>query len=159
MGTKLTTRGRRVIAALLASAVAGGAVWFAATRGPHILVPDDPCRHPPRLQTWQGVTLQPLAMRAYKLAERRAHGRIAVIQSYRSCAQQALACRRICGNDNGCPGKCVAPGRSYHQLGAAIDISQASLDDPAVMASLQASGWCQPLPRSDPGHFSFDGCH
>jgi hypothetical protein len=48
---------------------------------------------------------------------------------------------------------------SWHQLGAAIDITQEGLDDPRIFQALIDNGWCQSLPDSDPGHFSFDGCH
>jgi len=120
--------------------------------------PDPPCGRPP-LRTYQGVTLQPVALAAFKRAQRMAGGSIDVVQSYRSCAQQAQACLHICGNSSGCPGRCARPGTSYHQLGAAIDVTQANLDTPGVIAALESAGWCQSEPRSDPGHFSFDGCH
>jgi hypothetical protein len=32
------------------------------------------------------------------------------------------------------------------------------LDQPTVLDALGRAGWCQPLPGSDPGHFSFGGC-
>ena len=59
----------------------------------------------------------------------------------------------------GCPDRCAPAGLSWHQLGAAIDITQAGLDDPGIISALEDNGWCQSLPGSDPGHFSFDGCH
>src|SRR5207237_1775906 len=105
------------------------------------------------------VTLQPAALAAFKRAQRRSGGRIDVVQSYRSCAQQAEACRNVCGDPDGCPGRCAPPGLSYHQLGAAIDITQASLDTPGVIRALERTGWCESQPSTDPGHFSFDGCH
>jgi LAS superfamily LD-carboxypeptidase LdcB len=117
-----------------------------------------PCGRPP-LRTFQGVTLQPVALAAFKRAQRLSGGKIEVVQSYRSCAQQAEACRNICGDSNGCPGRCASPGLSYHQLGAAIDITQDSLDTAGVIEALEEAGWCQSQPASDPGHFSFDGCH
>ena len=30
---------------------------------------------------------------------------------------------------------------------------------PGSSQALEDNGWCQSLPDSDPGHFSFDGCH
>jgi len=48
---------------------------------------------------------------------------------------------------------------SWHQLGAAIDITQGGVDRPEIVTALEDNGWCQSLPGSDPGHFSFDGCH
>jgi hypothetical protein len=132
-------------------------VWQA--RGPRILIPDEPCTHPPTLQTFQGVTLQPLAMKAFQQAQRLAGEPIDVVQSYRSCSKQAAACDRICGNPEGCAGTCASPGASYHQLGAAIDISAADLKKPRIVQALQQAGWCEPLPSSDPGHFSYGGCH
>ena len=124
-----------------------------------IVHPGDPCTERPPLVTWHGVKLQPAAMRAFRLAERRAHGDISVVQSYRSCHQQAVACRNVCGNAEGCPGRCAKPGTSYHQLGAAVDITQGSLDTPGVIAALRREGWCESQPGTDPGHFSFAGCH
>jgi hypothetical protein len=34
---------------------------------------------------------------------------------YRNVIQQANACRRVCGNPQGCPGRCARPGSSQHQ--------------------------------------------
>jgi hypothetical protein len=81
------------------------------------------------------------------------------VQSFRSCPQQRQACRAICGNAEGCPGLCAPAGLSWHQLGAAIDITEEGVGDPAIVLALETNGWCQALPDSDPGHFSFDGCH
>ncbi len=36
---------------------------------------------------------------------------------YRSVKDQERACSGICGNKEGCPGKCARPGNSYHQGG------------------------------------------
>ena len=130
-----------------------------AFRGDGLVHPDDPCATPPPMRTARGVTLQPNAMTAFREAERTAGRSIQVIHSYRSCAQQAAACTRVCQNPGGCPDRCLPPGLSYHQLGAAIDISQAMLDRPEVIAALEEAGWCQSVPDSDPGHFSFGGCH
>ena len=159
LSARLTRRGRRVFAGLglAVCALIAVAIWQA--RGPRIVIPDDPCAHPPSLRTFQGVTLQPLAMAAFKRAERLAGEPIDVVQSYRSCAKQAVACRRICGDPNGCAGTCASPGASYHQLGAAIDITAPELKDARIVRALQAAGWCEPLPGSDPGHFSYGGCH
>ncbi|MGH2554464.1 MAG: D-alanyl-D-alanine carboxypeptidase family protein [Actinomycetota bacterium] len=129
------------------------------TRGDGVIRPDEPCASPVPLVTARGVTLQPIAMEAFREAERLAGRRIEVIQSYRSCARQARACESICGNPDGCPGLCAPPGLSYHQIGAAVDISQAALDTPGVKAALEEAGWCQSIPGNDPGHFSFGGCH
>jgi len=150
---------RRILALALAAAV--GTIALVLVFGSHSLIvhPDDPCTERPPLVTREGVTLQPVAMRAFRRAQRRAHGAISVVQSYRSCAQQAEACRSICGNAEGCPGRCAKPGTSYHQLGAAIDITQESLDTSGVILALRQAGWCQSEPKNDPGHFSFDGCH
>jgi D-alanyl-D-alanine carboxypeptidase len=158
--TRLIRRRRRIVAAGLAVAVAAGAAvaWLARGHDP-LVRPDDPCLAAPPLRTSDGVTLQPAALRAFKHAQRLANGRIEVVQSYRSCGQQAEACRNICGDENGCPGRCASPGTSYHQLGAAVDITQGSLDAPGVIAALVRAGWCQSEPHSDPGHFSFAGCH
>jgi hypothetical protein len=154
----MTRRGRLVAAAVAASLVLATTTVL-LTREPHIVKPDDPCMHPPPLQRFHGVTLQPLAMAAYKVANGLAGHRIEVVESYRSCSAQAKACKRLCGNPAGCPGLCARPGASYHQLGAAIDVSQAMLDSTKVRLALSVARWCQPLPRSDPGHWSFDGCH
>jgi len=119
----------------------------------------DPCVHPPEVKTRGHVTLQADAMKAFRKAQRTMHGRIEVVSSYRTCAQQAVTCQRICGNPNGCPGTCIKPGYSYHQLGLAIDVTQETLDTAGAKASLEAAGWCQSVPDTDPGHFSFRGCH
>jgi hypothetical protein len=136
-----------------------GVVAFMALTGPVIAIPDDPCAERPPLRNVDGVRLQPVAMKAFLRAQRDAGVPIPVVQSYRSCAEQRRACRSICGNPEGCRGLCAPPGLSWHQLGAAIDITQEGLDDPRIFQALIDNGWCQSLPDSDPGHFSFDGCH
>ena len=147
-----------VVGLVVVVAVAGAVAWFARGHDP-LTRPSDTCASAPPLRTLEAVTLQPAAMKAFRRAQRRAHGQIDVVQSYRSCAEQALACTNICGNANGCPGTCASPGASYHQLGAAVDVTQGSLDTPGVIAALERFGWCESEPNTDPGHFSFDGCH
>jgi hypothetical protein len=158
---RLSRRGRRIAAgAALAVALivlGGGIALFSSGSG--LVIPSDPCKNPPPLRTRDGVTLQPVALRAFRKAEIQADTKIAITASFRSCAQQAIACKNICGNAQGCPGRCAKPGTSYHQMGAAVDLSQASLHNPKIVAALQDTGWCAPLPSSDPGHFSYGGCH
>lgn len=147
------------VAAAVVLAAIGVTLAIVIPRGDGVIRPDHPCADPPPLRTYRGVTLQPVAMRAFKQALRRSAGPIIVVQSYRSCHQQAQACRNICGDPSGCPGRCAKPGTSYHQLGAAVDITQGSLDTPGVISAMQRSGWCQSQPDTDPGHFSYGGCH
>lgn len=158
---RLTRRGRRIalIAGAMAVATTAAVTVSVITRGPSIIVPDDACATPPPLQEWHGVTLQPLAMTAFKEAVRRSGRTIRVVQSYRSCTDQRAACTRVCGDPNGCPDRCARPGTSYHQLGAAVDVTSATLDRSKAVQALLDAGWCQSLPNSDPGHFSYGGCH
>jgi D-alanyl-D-alanine carboxypeptidase-like protein len=156
---RLSRRGRIVGGLVVVTTLAAGVIGWTALRAPGLVIPDDSCATPPPLRTWHGVTLQPLAMAAFKQAHRAVGRRIEVVESYRSCEDQRKACLGICSNPDGCPGLCAPPGKSWHQLGAAVDITQASLDDSAIVAALEEAGWCQALPGSDPGHFSFDGCH
>ncbi len=158
--TNLTRRGKRAVGVAIAAALAVGGVFaFNAFSGPRLVIPADPCAERPPLRTVGGVTLQPLAMSAFLAAQREAGTTIPVVQSYRSCAEQRDACRKICGNPQGCKDRCAPPGKSWHQLGAAIDITQAGLDDQSIVQALRDSGWCEPLLGSDPGHFSYGGCH
>jgi hypothetical protein len=120
---------------------------------------EDACQSPPVVKTHGGVTLQPDALAAFRRAQRATEGAIHITSSYRSCAQQVLACQSICGNANGCPGTCVKPGLSYHQLGLAVDLTQGSLDTPGVIRAMEDADWCQAVPDTDPGHFSYHGCH
>ena len=157
---RLTRRGRRVVVAGgLAVLVLAGVGVLVVSRDAGIAMPRDSCADRPPLRTVDGVTLQPLAMTAFRQAQAEAGVHIDVVQSYRSCAQQRVACRGICGDPNGCAGTCAPPGKSWHQLGAAVDITQASLDDERVRQALEDHGWCQSVPDTDPGHFSYGGCH
>ena len=117
------------------------------------------CGRPEDLRTSAGVTLTEEALGALRNAEDDVGHGILVIESFRSCRQQALACERICGARGGCPGRCAPPGLSWHQRGLAIDISQDMLDAPGLIEALEEAGWCQSVPSSDPGHFSYEGCH
>ena len=152
-------RRRLKVAGIVALAVIGGAVAYTSLTGPLIAIPDDPCTERPPLRTVEGVRLQPVAMESFLQAQTDAGAPIPVVQSYRSCGQQRMACTNICGDPNGCPGLCAPPGKSWHQLGAAIDVTQGGLDTPGMVSALEDNGWCQSVPDSDPGHFSFDGCH
>ena len=51
---------------------------------------------------------------------------------------------------------CITPAASL--AGKKITTIE-GLDTPAIVSALEANGWCQSVPDSDPGHFSFDGCH
>jgi hypothetical protein len=106
-------------------AIAAVALFFFLPRASGIVVPSDACASGPSLTTYRGVTLQPLAIGAFKRAEQRAGQQIPVVWSYRSCAEQRVACRSICANTE-CPGRCAPPGKSWQQLGAAIDTNQAA---------------------------------
>jgi hypothetical protein len=155
---KLSRRSRWILGAVGVCVLVLGGVAF-LNRSSSIVIPDHPCADPPPLRTHDGVTLQPVAIRAFRKAERTAHATIATSASFRSCAQQAIACRNICGDPQGCPGRCAPPGSSYHQLGAAVDLTQGSLDNATIVSAMKSAGWCEPLPSSDPGHFSYGGCH
>lgn len=152
-------RRRLLIAGATAAALIAGVVVYVAVAGPKIVIPDDPCAERVPLRKVDGVRLQPVAMQAFLQAQRDAGSAIPVVESYRSCAEQRMACRDICGDPEGCPGLCAPAGLSWHQLGAAIDTAEEGLADPNVVRALEDNGWCQALPDSDPGHFSFDGCH
>ena len=141
---------------LVVALVAAG--WILFSGGSSIAIPEDPCSERPPLVRRGPVKLQPVAMEAFQRAQDLAGRRIEVVQSYRSCAAQRQACVNICGDPGGCAGTCasrvvVAP------VGGAIDVTQAMLGQQRVVEALDDAGWCQPLPDSDPGHFSVDGCH
>lgn len=153
-GASFRGRRRRTVAAVV---IAGAAVLgFTLWRGGGV---ERVCARPDELRTRGNVTLIPEAMDAFLQAEITAGHPIDVVESYRSCRQQALACERICGTRRGCPGVCAPPGLSWHQRAAAIDVTQEMLDTAGVIEALEDAGWCQSLPVTDPGHFSFDGCH
>jgi hypothetical protein len=158
LGGLMRRRGRAPVAVfVVAAAIAAGAGLLGFIAG------DDPvepvCARPDDLERYRGIRLTAEAMDAFRQAEREAGRRIDVVHSYRSCWQQARACRQVCGSRQGCPGTCAPPGLSWHQRGAAVDITEAMLETPGVVDSLKGAGWCQAVPDSDPGHFSFGGCH
>ena len=138
-----------IVLALLARSHAGVAEPSAA----------EVCASPPVLQHSGGISLVPDAMAAFHKAERLAGRTIHVVQSYRSCADQRLACQRICGDAGGCPGTCAPAGLSWHNRGEAVDLATSSLHDPRVVSAMRTAGWCESVPDNDPGHFSFGGCH
>jgi LAS superfamily LD-carboxypeptidase LdcB len=117
------------------------------------------CGRPENVRTVRNVTLVEDAMAAFLQAEAAVGFEIDVVESYRSCREQRAACEAICGTRRGCPGLCAPPGLSWHQRAMAIDVTQEMLDTPGVIEALEEAGWCQSLPSSDPGHFSYDGCH
>ena len=97
----------------------------------------------------------------------RKHGWGGSVQSgWRSDTDQAQACIEVCGNPQGCPGRCAKPGTSNHRSktfpGGAVDVS-----DPdgfrAALARARAAGDLGPYPMirndlpNDPMHFSLTG--
>ncbi len=142
------------------------AVALAAAGGsrPALGRPVDPgksCVSPPPLVKYRGVVLRESAMRAFRHAEKalaESGTGIRVEWSYRDCEQQRQACLDICGDPSGCPNLCAEPGSSMHQIGAAVDLKPSSWRDAEVVRALKEAGWCQPLPKSDAGHFSFGQC-
>ena len=155
-GRHRTRSRRRLVAAVsIVALVGGGALAFALRDGGI----ERFCGRPDDLRTRDGVTLTAVAMDAFTATEALVGHDIVVVQSYRTCREQAAVCERICGSRRGCPGLCAPPGFSWHQRGLAVDITQDMLDTSGVVDALAANGWCQPLPSSDPGHFSFEGCH
>jgi len=54
-----------------------------------------------------------------------AYPHIRVISGHRSSSYQRALCRRKCGADS-CPGRCAPPGRSCHQYGLAVDVTDNS---------------------------------
>ena len=149
-------RRRRFLAATAIVLVPGAVLGFIVLRDGGV---ERVCARPDELRTRDNVTLIPDAMDALVQAETSIGHEIDVVQSYRSCRQQALACEQICGSRRGCPGACAPPGLSWHQRAAAIDVTQTMLDEPGVIEALEGAGWCQSLPATDAGHFSWDGCH
>jgi LAS superfamily LD-carboxypeptidase LdcB len=137
---------------LAAAAVVGFVVW----RGGGI---ERFCGRPDDVVRRGNVKLTRDAMDAFVQAEAAVGFHIDVVESYRSCREQRAACEAICGSRRGCPGLCAPPGLSWHQRAMAIDITQEMLDTAGLIEALEEAGWCQSLPASDPGHFSFDGCH
>jgi hypothetical protein len=149
-------RRRRVVAAGAGLLVVGGGLLaFLLLRDAGV---ERFCGRPEDLVTVDGVSLTADAMEAFEEAEASV-GPVEVVESYRSCREQSQACEGICGDRRGCPDLCAPPGFSWHQRGLAIDLTQGMLDTVGVVEALESAGWCQALPDSDPGHFSFDGCH
>jgi hypothetical protein len=136
--------------------VSAAAIGFVVWRGSGI---ERVCGRPDDLVRRGNVVLVSDAMEAFRATQRDLGFEIDVVESYRSCKQQRAACEAICGKRRGCPGLCAPPGLSWHQRAMAIDVTQEMLDTPGVIEALERAGWCQSLPDSDPGHFSFDGCH
>lgn len=73
--------------------------------------------------------------------------------AFRDPAQQAAACKNICGQLS-CPGRCAAPGQSYHQKGLAIDIGRLKMPLQQFWQLATQSGLGNPtgLHSSDPNH-------
>src|SRR5205085_9895294 len=87
--TRLSSRGRFIAGGgALAVLVLGGITLL--DHGSGLVIPDTPCASPPPLRTRGGVTLQPVAPRAFRKAASIAHTSIAVSASFRSCAQQEI---------------------------------------------------------------------
>lgn len=82
-----------------------------------------------------------------------------VTSGHRSIERQKQACINVCGNPNGCPGRCAAPGTSNHQgCGGgkgAIDVTDHETFA-RIMKEIRAP-LKNSLPATDPIHFSRSG--
>lgn len=56
-----------------------------------------------------------------------------VTSGIRSDSQQRQACIHVCGNPNGCPGRCAKPGQSNHR-GSVFPLGAVDVTDPAGFA-------------------------
>jgi len=108
--------------------------------------------------------LAPAAAAAFREAERLYGRPIPVTDSYRSYSAQAAAHARD-------PARFVAPDRSAHVTGNAVDVNLGQLGEDGdaagshsgrLVAAMLAAGWCQSAwnKRSlpEPWHFSYGGC-
>lgn len=86
------------------------------------------------------------------------HGR--VTSGYRSVADQREACRHVCGNPNGCPGRCAHPGDSEHQ-GTEFPHGAVDVSDYTTFADVVSRYPHRPTIRNelplDRVHFSYSG--
>lgn len=91
----------------------------------------------------------------------RTHGWTGQVTSgVRTAAEQSAACIAVCGNPNGCPGRCAAPGQSNHR-GSIWPIGAVDVTNPDQFEQV-ISGYPggAPIKRalaSDPVHFSATG--
>lgn len=69
--------------------------------------------------------------------------RLNILSGYRTAGYQAQLCQRVIG-------PCAPPGRSMHQLGLAVDVTNWS----STLPHPDDVGLCQPLPSNDAGHLS-----
>lgn len=79
---------------------------------------------------------------------------------YRSVPQQREACRHVCGNPEGCPGRCAKPGTSNHQFyvypRGAVDVTDPAGFERAMNRYPGGPPLVNHLP-ADPVHFSHSG--
>lgn len=83
-----------------------------------------------------------------------------VTSGIRSDAQQRQACIHVCGNPNGCPGRCAKPGQSNHR-GTVYPMGAVDVTDPIGFARvLRDYPGGAPIKNDlpdDPVHFSRSG--
>ncbi len=103
------------------------------------------------LQFTSNAVLPYISANARTALTKAAQGRIVQVNSgFRSVVQQYLLYRwhqqGRCGI-----GAAAAPGRSNHQSGRALDISNYA----SLLSAMKNQGWTRPLPGSDPVHFEY----
>jgi D-alanyl-D-alanine carboxypeptidase-like protein len=122
--------------------LAGGATGNYST---DVLMPDSPM-----LKTRKGDTLQKAAMRS--LIQIRKQTGLPVFQligsSYRTPEEQAALYKQK-------PGLAAPPGQSLHQRGLAIDLRTDHPLFEKMRRALEAAGWRQWSPDTEPWHYSF----
>lgn len=84
-----------------------------------------------------------------------------VTSGIRSDQEQAQACIHVCGNPQGCPNRCAAPGTSNHK-GIVFPLGAVDVTNPSQFAQVLSrypggAPLKNALPDTDPVHFSRTG--
>lgn len=94
---------------------------------PRVTAPDIPASNDTGFKTVDGKMVVAWIADIVIWVRKRGRWQGQVTDGYRSVADQREACRHLCGNANGCPGRCAQPGTSNHQKkafpGGAVDVT------------------------------------
>lgn len=103
------------------------------------------------LFTWNGVTLQEEAMKAFQAVCKRVGMKITASSSYRTYKKQAELYDKYLYHGGNLAAR---PGTSYHEIGIAVDVDSVYYNQPVVRSALTSGGFNRSV-EGENWHYSF----
>lgn len=100
---------------------------------------------------WNGITLQEDAMKSFQAICKQVGMKITATSSYRTYEKQQELYNEFINEDGNVA---APPGRSYHEIGIALDLTDSFYNQPVVRNAMLNSGWNRSV-EGENWHYSF----